>query len=86
MGVVESNPFQARSILLISVWIAMRLLLDYCKNAAECRTLARLISLRDERERLLKIAEEWDHLAEEREARLRQRCSAQLNETRRSTG
>jgi hypothetical protein len=64
----------------------MRLLLDYRKNAAECRTIARLISLRDERERLLRMAEEWDHLAEEREARLRQPCSAPANKTRRSTG
>jgi DNA primase len=71
---------------LIRVWIARRLLLDYRRNAAECRTIARLISLRDERERLLRMAEEWDHLAEEREARLRQRCSAQPNDTRRSTG
>jgi hypothetical protein len=64
----------------------MKLLLDYRKNAAECRTIAHLISLRDERERLLRMAEEWDHLAEEREARLRQRCSAQADETRRSAG
>ncbi len=64
----------------------MRLLLDYRRNVAECRTIARLISLRDERERLLRMAQEWDQLAEEREARLRQRCSAPADETRRSTG
>ncbi len=50
----------------------MRLLLDYRKNAAECRKIAPLISLRDQRDRLLKMAEEWDLLAQQREAHLHQ--------------
>jgi hypothetical protein len=54
------------------IWLPMKLLLDYRKNAAECRKIARLISLRDDRERLLKMAEEWEFLAAQREAYLGQ--------------
>ncbi len=41
--------------LLIGIWIAMRLLLDYRQNAAECRKIAHLINIRDDRERLLRM-------------------------------
>jgi hypothetical protein len=39
---------------------------DYHKHADECRKLAGLSSLPDIREQLLKLAESWDQLAEQR--------------------
>lgn len=47
---------------------------DYRRQAAECRAIAKHISLREPRERLLKMAEEWEALATEREAELRKQA------------
>jgi hypothetical protein len=69
----------------LMIWPTMKLLLDYRKNAAECRKIARLLSLMDDREHLLRMAEEWEFLAERREAQLHQQCSTQANGLDRDT-
>lgn len=49
----------------------METVIDYRQQAAKCREIAKHISLREPREELLRMAANWDRLAEEREARLR---------------
>jgi hypothetical protein len=51
----------------------MKTVLDYRKRARECRALARLISLREQRDQLLETARIWDSLAETREKLVRNR-------------
>ena len=43
--------------------------IQYRHQAKECRRLAKQMALGDHRDQLLKIAETWDKLADEREAR-----------------
>ena len=45
----------------------MRKVEDYRKHAEECRQLARVTALPEQRDQLLKMAETWDALADERE-------------------
>jgi hypothetical protein len=42
----------------------------YRRQGSECRSLAKQMSRHDQREQLLKIAETWDGLAQQRESRL----------------
>jgi hypothetical protein len=44
---------------------------DYRRQAAECRAIAKQISLHEPRDRLLKMAQEWEALADEIEAQAR---------------
>lgn len=50
----------------------MRTVAHYRQQAADCRAMAKLMSLTEHRDRLLKMAEEWDSHATEREAQLRE--------------
>jgi hypothetical protein len=43
---------------------------EYRKNAAECRALAKQMKPGEQRDQLLKMAETWDVLAEQRERSL----------------
>jgi hypothetical protein len=48
----------------------MRTVASFRQQAAACRALARQMDLREQRDRLLEMAEEWEALAAEREAAL----------------
>jgi hypothetical protein len=52
----------------------MRTVAYYRQRAAECRTIAKQISLKEPRDQLLKMAQEWEGLATEREAELRKKA------------
>ena len=53
----------------------MRTVAYYRQRAAECRSIGKLVSLRDARDQLVRMAREWEALADEREAELQQRTS-----------
>ena len=59
-----------------SVLQIMKTASDYRKRARECRALARLMSLREQRDQLLEMARIWDSLAETREELARNRPEA----------
>ena len=46
---------------------------EYLQNAAECRVLAARATTDEQRQMLLKMAETWDGLAQDREARVAQK-------------
>jgi hypothetical protein len=46
---------------------------EYHQHATECRILAARASIDDQRQMLIKMAETWDTLANEREARVAQK-------------
>ena len=48
----------------------MKIASEYREHAEECRKLARGMAEGDARQQLLLMAETWDRLAEDREARL----------------
>lgn len=56
---------------------------EYRQHAAECRTLAQKMDLGEHREQLLRMAETWDKLAQDREeaARLRSEPAAEPEST-----
>ena len=45
----------------------MKKISEYRQHAAECRALATTMTVDDQREQLLAMAETWDRLADERE-------------------
>ena len=59
----------------------MRKVEDYKKHAEECRQLARTAAKEEHRQGLLKMAETWDGLAQERAAQIarQERISALEN-------
>jgi hypothetical protein len=52
----------------------MKKVLDYRRQAADCRAMAKQMSLHEHRDRLLRMAEEWELAAEQREAELRKQA------------
>jgi hypothetical protein len=54
----------------------MRTVAYYRQRAAECRMIAKQISLNEHRDQLLKMAREWEEHATEREAQLRKQAGA----------
>lgn len=51
---------------------------EYFRHQAEqCRMVARHLSLREDREKLLRMSVEWETLAQEREEQLRREAAAQ---------
>ncbi len=54
----------------------MRTVAYYRQRAAECRTIAKQISLKEPRDQLLKMAQEWEGLAADREAELRKKAES----------
>jgi hypothetical protein len=64
----------------------MKTVLDYRKRARECRALARLISLREQRDQLLETARIWDSLAETREKLVRNRPEADVGKAAPGSG
>lgn len=62
----------------------MRQVIDYRQQAAKCREIAGHLSLAEPRNELLKMAENWDRLAREREARLADEASPQRRPGRES--
>ncbi len=53
----------------------MRTVAYYRERAAECRALAKHISLSEPRDQLLRMAREWDSLADDRETELRRKAT-----------
>jgi hypothetical protein len=63
-----------------SVGCKMNKASEYRERADECRTLARQMTREDQREALLRMAETWDSLADDREQRQRRARAAKGEE------
>jgi hypothetical protein len=66
--------------------IIMRTVAYYRTQAAECRTLAEQSGIGEHRDRLLRMAEEWEKLANDREGQLLRRNAQSTTPPREDAG